>query len=125
MKYFKYTNKGPRKVNEDSLYILQTNELIYASIADGVGGMKYGQFASSFLVNEFEIFCKNNLHPDLNSFLNKANDDLVTLAKNKFNVENIATTFAAGVISNKLIKGVHVGDSRICVLRENGIKQLT
>ena len=37
----------------------------------------------------------------------------------------MATTFTGCLISDNKIKGVHLGDSRLCLLRGNGIKQLT
>jgi serine/threonine protein phosphatase PrpC len=125
MKFFKYTNKGPRNINEDSFYISESANTIYACVADGVGGFKHGDFASNFIVKEFEKKITINSSVDLNLFVNEINRNLIDIAKNELKVDKIATTFTAGIISDKLIRGVHVGDSRICVLRGNGIKQLT
>lgn len=125
MKAIKYTNIGPRKANEDSFYVSNSNEKIFACIADGVGGLTHGEFASNYVKEEFAMLCKRDEEPDLVSFISKANKDLIKIAKSKFNVEIIGTTFTGGIISRNRFWGVHVGDSRACVLRKNGIKQLT
>ncbi|MBX2963231.1 MAG: serine/threonine-protein phosphatase [Cyclobacteriaceae bacterium] len=125
MKFIKYTNTGSRKLNEDSLYVSELNNVVYAAVADGVGGLNHGDFASNFVITRFEKFCKENVTPDLNQFLINTNDSLIEIAKNHFNDDKIATTFTGGVITEKLIMGIHIGDSRACVLRGNGIKQLT
>jgi serine/threonine protein phosphatase PrpC len=125
MTSFKYTNKGSRKTNEDSFYVSEFKNITYACVADGVGGLNHGAFASNFVVSEFEKYCKENNSRDLSSFITEANDGLVEIARNKFKEDKIATTFTGAIISAQLLKGVHVGDSRACVLRGNGIKQLT
>lgn len=125
MRFSNYTIKGSRKINEDSFRVWEFRNLIFACVADGVGGLPHGDFASNFVVSKFEEYCRSNETPDLNNFILTVNINLIDIAKHKFNVEKIATTFSGAVISDKLIKGIHIGDSRICVLRGNGIKQIT
>lgn len=125
MEYFSYTNIGPRKTNEDSLFITKDIGILYACIADGVGGLKHGEFASNFLTKEFSVYIKNNQKIDLSEFVRNANHNLIQIAKEDLKVETVGTTFTAGIISSNLIKGIHVGDSRVCILRGNGIRQLT
>jgi PPM family protein phosphatase len=125
MIFFKYTIKGSRKTNEDSFYSIESKNRIYACIADGVGGLNHGEFASKFVVSEFEKYCAQNQNPDLVQFLNTVNQSLIENAKNQFNTDHVATTFTAGIITFTSIQGVHIGDSRVCILRGNGIKQLT
>ncbi|MDI9366427.1 MAG: serine/threonine-protein phosphatase [Flavobacterium sp.] len=125
MEYFSYSNVGPRKINEDSLFVTENKGILYACIADGVGGMKHGKFASNFLTKRFTTNIINNPELDLIEFVKNANNDLIKIALEELNIESVGTTFTAGIISNNLIKGIHVGDSRVCVLRGNGIKQLT
>ena len=48
MKYFTYTNIGPRDINEDSFFATIKDGTLYACIADGVGGMDYGDIVSKF-----------------------------------------------------------------------------
>ena len=124
MKYFTYTNIGPRDINEDSFFATIKDGTLYACIADGAGGMDYGDIVSKFatkLFSEELIRFRNNqlqVSNDINERLTKYINDELTGA-------NAATTFTAGVIYNYELYGSHVGDSRICILRGNGIKQLT
>lgn len=116
MKYFTYTNIGPRDINEDSFFATIKDGTLYACIADGVGGMDYGDIVSKFatkLFSEELIRFRNNqlqVSNDINERLTKYINDELTGA-------NAATTFTAGVIYNYELYGSHVGDSRICILR--------
>jgi PPM family protein phosphatase len=124
MKYYEYTNKGPRSINEDSYFAkLQNNEL-FACIADGVGGMKHGDVASKFVTEKFSNYL-NDFKRDQIKFIKQTNKELIDLANKEFEGQMIYTTFTAAVISSNFIKIAHTGDSRICILRDNGIKQLT
>jgi protein phosphatase len=76
-------------------------------------------------VKKFATFCNETPNDELGTFLENANDALINTAKKELNVELIGTTFTGGIISANLIKGVHIGDSRVSVLRGNGIKQVT
>lgn len=125
MKFVKYTATGSRKDNQDSLAVFETGEGICACVADGVGGQEHGGYASHFVVAEFEWYCKEIKHPDLTAFANNTNARLIGAVKDEFNGANSSTTFTGGVIMDQIVRGIHVGDSRVCVLRGNGIKQLT
>ncbi len=124
MKYLTYTNNGPRATNEDSLFVGTINHFICSAIADGVGGVKFGEVASKLAIDAFEEECKKSLDFGFSQFVNSLNESLKVKAK-ELQVNMIATTFSCGIISYKKIKGIHVGDSRICLLRNQGIKQLT
>ena len=97
MKYFTYTNIGPRDINEDSFFATIKDGTLYACIADGVGGMDYGDIVSKFatkLFSEELIRFRNNqlqVSNDINERLTKYINDELTGA-------NAATTFTAGVI---------------------------
>jgi PPM family protein phosphatase len=125
MRFNKYSTVGSRKMNEDSMNVFAWKENIFACIADGVGGLDHGAFASKFVVEEFEWYCKESVNLDFHSFLNNVNARLLAIAKETFGDVKVATTFTGAMISNLIITGAHIGDSRVCVLRGNGIKQLT
>lgn len=83
MKYFTYTNIGPRDINEDSFFATIKDGTLYACIADGVGGMDYGDIVSKFatkLFSEELIRFRNNqlqVSNDINERLTKyINDEL-------------------------------------------------
>ena len=124
MKYFTYTNIGPRDINEDSFFATIKDGTLYACIADGVGGMDYGDIVSKFatkLFSEELIRFRNNqlqVSNDINERLTKYINDELTGA-------NAATTFTAGVIYNYELYGSHVGDSRIYRIRKGTMRKLT
>ena len=125
MYYYQYTNIGPREKNEDSLYVDIHFNSVFAFIADGVGGLPYGDIASQYVVKKFKenITAKNKL--SFKDLLLRTNTELENLAKEKFNVEFIATTFSGLYANRKKIKGIHIGDSRVILIRNGIIKNLT
>ena len=124
MNSFSYTNIGPRLSNEDSYVIIRKNDNTYVCIADGVGGAEHGDLASQFVVKLF----KENINKFVENPIECAsfiNNQLLGYINDILGGERALTTFTAAIVSNCLITAVHVGDSRICILRGNGIKQLT
>ena len=66
MKYFTYTNIGPRDINEDSFFATIKDGTLYACIADGVGGMDYGDIVSKYSYGFSKwfgkkLYCKSSL----------------------------------------------------------------
>ena len=124
MKFYSYTNKGPRKENDDHYSIELRNGVIYACIADGIGSFKNGGLSSNLSVE----FFKNNAENFINNretFINELNIYLLNFSKNNLSDEKLGTTFTAIYIIDKKLFGVHIGDSRVSLLRRNGIKQIT
>ena len=125
MKLFKYTDKGPRKKNEDSAEAKQIGNTIFAAIADGVGGVAHGEVASSESVKLFFDNIEGKTKLPFSQFLEQANKHLEKIAKDQFNKEFIGTTFT-GLYANKYkIKGIHIGDSRAILIREGKLNRLT
>lgn len=125
MNYYEYTNIGPRKKNEDSLYVGVHYNSVFAFIADGVGGLPSGDIASNYVIERFtkNITSKNKL--SFKDLLALTNAELEDLAKEKLNVDFIATTFSGLYANRKRIKGIHIGDSRIILIRNGKITNLT
>jgi protein phosphatase len=125
MIFYKYTNKGPRETNEDSLYVDIHYNSVFASIADGVGGLPHGEIASRYVTDKFmnNITAKNKL--SFKELLIKTNIELEKLAKDELEVDFIATTFSGLYANRKKIKGIHIGDSRVILIRDGEIKNLT
>jgi len=125
MNFYKYTNKGPRKENEDSLYAEIHYNSVFAFIADGVGGLPFGGEASNFVI---EKFAKNITSKNKQSFkdlLIQTNKEIEDLAIKKLKVDFIATTFTGLYANTKRIKGIHIGDSRAILIRNGEIIHLT
>lgn len=115
-------------VNEDSFLILQ-NERVFA-VADGVGGAFAGDVASSLALKTIE----KAIHQYSTRFKNKKIDFLQRLIKASNNVvhqmsikksKQMASTIAIMLVEDDYAILGHVGDSRIYVVRNGDILQLT
>ncbi|MBP95296.1 protein phosphatase [Candidatus Poribacteria bacterium] len=120
-----------RKQNEDAFdYDISTGFFV---VADGMGGLAAGDIASKTALSVL----KSGL--DQLSILNNPSSqlsllqDLVNEANHKIyhcsNIPNVSarmgTTLTAGVVSGQQLLYVHVGDSRIYLVRQGEIQQLT
>jgi len=123
IKYYKYSNKGPRLKNEDSIKVEFSDSIMWAGIADGVGGAVGGEFASSKALEL--VFDGWRINHDLRQSIIDANDEIKEIQKIVPEYRNMATTFTGCYVEDDLLYGGHVGDSKLCILRGNGIKQLT
>ena len=117
-----FSDKGPYPENQDSLAIESRVDHIYACIADGVGGAAAGGDASKLATKFFvdELAKESNSTMGLVSLIQEINNSLMNLNK-----DGVFTTFSGVSIAGNRLHGVHVGDTRVYVLRGNGISQLT
>lgn len=116
-----FSDQGPYNENQDSLQISLTHDdLCIACIADGVGSEDCGQQAAQFATQFFVAALESNPSSKLLEVANAVNADLLNRAKQGF-----VTTFTGLVIEGYGLRGIHAGDTRMCLLRGNGIKQLT
>lgn len=125
MEIFKYTNRGPRKKNEDYADAKLINSTIFAAIADGVGGIAHGEVASSESVKLFFENIEGKEKLPFSKFLEKTNLHLEQIATSQFNMEFIGTTFTGLYANRNRIKGIHIGDSRAILIRDGKIIRLT
>ncbi len=123
-KYFEFSNIGPRKANEDFIRVSSYQDFIFACVADGVGGAGCGDIAAKAAVDYFDAAISEP-QADLNSLAVEADTRIKELQASTANCRNMATTLTGCTIEENFLRGVHVGDTRLCVLRGNGIKQLT
>lgn len=96
----------------------------FFAIADGVGGLNSGEYASKYVINKLKSLypnIKNNL--DLLSSLKKINDDLNDI-KEPFN-QGCASTLSAVLMNSKNIYTVNLGDTRIYEIGKNNLIQLS
>lgn len=125
-----FSSKGPRVTNEDS-YLIHRNEEggLILVIADGLGGHKSGKYASHYAtinfinkINNIEIFSSEKF----SEILSEIHSELLALGETDDSKKGMATTLTAIYINsaNHLL-GVHIGDCRAYLLRENGLQQLT
>lgn len=129
------TDKGlKRQVNEDNLLALNSRGLFI--VADGVGGRKGGQTASSTVAEVFEkVFSQplpsnsdlplEDLRQLVAGTIDLCNQKIYTEAEMNPELNGMATTMAlAAVLGNRAIVA-HVGDSRVYRCDARGLIRLT
>ena len=126
-----------REMNQDSYYIsdLEKDEIKLYILADGMGGYKGGEIASSLAVANTKNYIINNFKKtkkDRESVLNLlknaieyANMSVYEKAKVSEELHDMGTTLDVCLIYNNKVFIGHVGDSRVYRIRKNIIRKLT
>lgn len=113
-----------RKQNEDRFYI--DNNL--SIVADGMGGNSGGEIASSYVIDEVKKFLKNKKHIDdtvLKEALNAAHDAIKERSWQDMALRGMGTTGIIAYVQNDTLYWASVGDSRIYVMHDNVLTQIT
>ena len=129
---------GPvREKNEDCIGFWQpdTPEMvravgIVAIIADGVGGSGRGEVASQLAVKTtLEVFkdAQAEIEPAelLRHVFNQANKNVYDASMQDHKEGRMATTLTVSIFRNDEVSIGHVGDSRVYLIRNGGIRRLT
>jgi len=129
-KYFSVTNIGlKRNNNEDSLGIFEVDNGILAIVCDGLGGNKAGDVASQLSVNSVHDYFQASNNTDyldrIKSAILNANKDILEKSNSSSDFKGMATTIEVLFLKDNNAFWGHVGDSRIYLLRNNKLKQLT
>lgn len=129
-----------RKQNEDALLAQEDHGLFV--VADGVGGRKAGELASALTVDTFQAYAdrmretvaafaenptaatRNEVLQLLDQAANVASNRVYETAESTGR-EGMTSTLAAAMIGGGVAFVVHVGDSRIYLLRDGQLRQLT
>lgn len=135
MKAIGKTHKGIiRSNNEDSYFILNEKISCLSNlyiVADGMGGHKAGEVASSKAIKSFCDYLQDNMCDTLDildylveatKYANKAVFDKSCEDENYI---GMGTTFTACTINQNKLYVSHIGDSRIYIINQEGIKVLT
>ncbi|WP_297957270.1 PP2C family serine/threonine-protein phosphatase [uncultured Ruminococcus sp.] len=145
MKYmFSYvsTEGAVRKVNQDSLFAAEAEfrgeNIFFAAVCDGVGGLSSGEKASGFVCKRInEWFAEDfadlmrrsapvlKIRESLDDRLHQLNDSINAYAEK--HASDMATTFTGILIIPQLKRFLtaHVGDSRLYKITDDEIKILT
>jgi len=116
-----------RLENEDNYLIRQqksnNGSIILAAVADGMGGLNKGEIASSSAIEALSLANlpseSENIPEYLNNLINQANLSVRTKARDS------GTTLSCVLIRGSQLHIAHVGDSRIYLIRNHLICQLT
>jgi protein phosphatase len=116
-----------RETNEDS-YICDPPHLFI--VADGMGGHVAGEIASKLAISTVNSYIqehvgKDNLEILLKDAIIQANTSIYQMALSKEEFSGMGTTVTASYIDGDTIYWGHVGDSRMYLLRNGKLNQLT
>ncbi|MDR1348827.1 MAG: Stp1/IreP family PP2C-type Ser/Thr phosphatase [Prevotellaceae bacterium] len=125
------TNVGQvRKANEDSMTVFETANMKVFVVCDGMGGHVGGKMASETAINAIHNFFLNNITLDpreaiYNSII-VANEAILDKARQQPELAGMGSTCVMLVVTSdgKAYYG-HVGDSRIYIVANHHITQLT
>jgi PPM family protein phosphatase len=112
-----------RERNEDAYLI---REPLFA-VADGMGGHRGGDVASSMIVDALEnaeVGTDQPLGP-LVELIKKANQDVLERGDADQGLKGMGTTLTAVVTDNDKLYLAHIGDSRAYLLRDGRLQRLT
>lgn len=122
-----------RKTNEDYLFVMAEQGIV--ALADGMGGHLAGEVAAEVAV---EVAVEELRHAQrfgnmdtmqclmhLGEAVERANQSVYTLAKSKQELDGMGTTLVLALFHEDRIFYAHVGDSRIYLLRNDRLMQLT
>lgn len=121
---------GERQEQQDAVYVKKYSEdTVLMILCDGMGGFSGGSIASTLAVNEIlKIFDKSEFN-DINELLTYAMDvadSIIFKLKDENNRRLMAgTTCVIVFIKNMKMYWLSVGDSRLYVIRNGKISQIT
>lgn len=133
MKTFSMTDTGRRRdINQDYMFTSETavgklpNLFI---VADGMGGHKAGEYASKTAVETIVEFIEASdsglLVASIKKAIGEANKKVLKEAIIDTEKEGMGTTIVVATIKGDKLIVANVGDSRLYIVNENNITQLT
>lgn len=133
MIFYAITNTGRiRSNNQDYVFASDADTGALSNlflVADGMGGHRAGEYASETAVKTVleEIRSKNIKEPiaAIDSAIKFANRKLYMEAAQDPEKAGMGTTFVAATVFDEHLFVANVGDSRLYVVEENGLRQVT
>lgn len=130
------TDQGKvRTHNEDfvDIFYKQNPDMIFAIVADGMGGHRAGDVASEMTVSKLKQAWNENVLSDsaasleawLKDQITQVNSALYQHALENEECEGMGTTIVAVVCTDRFATIANIGDSRCYLLNEDGFKQVT
>jgi protein phosphatase len=135
MQTFYFTDPGKvRSHNEDSVTIVSNDKQEFVlAIADGMGGHKAGEVASSIaiehIINSFEaleeIGCKENAIEWLRQIVKEINEKIFDYAKKHPESKGLGTTLVIAIKTEDYILYGNIGDSSGYVIKNEVLHKVT
>jgi serine/threonine protein phosphatase PrpC len=125
---FGLTDKGCVRQNNQDAY-LDANDQGFWVVADGAGGHEGGEIASNLIIEHLSRITKQPflglLVKKINHALQQVNEELITLSGGEQSHSIIASTVCVLIIHKHRAMCLWSGDSRIYLLRDKQLSQLT
>jgi serine/threonine protein phosphatase PrpC len=116
-----------REKNEDKLLIVEKLGLLV--VCDGMGGHKGGEVASHLAIQTIEasipLYNEREAVKWLNDSIHCANKVIKTQSQADPQLHEMGTTITAALIKDNELFVAHIGDSRLYIINEQGIEQVT
>lgn len=128
IKFSSVSDKGGRKINEDSVGIAQKGSDYCFTLCDGLGGHGNGDVASATVTEIFSELFKNRDISTEEFFAeaySAANVKVLELQKSDGASNGMKTTVVSLVVSDGECRWSHIGDSRLYCFAKNSIKART
>ena len=111
-----------RENNEDSGFIGKH----FLLVADGMGGHAAGELASATAVSVISSFDKNiSQKPNDSEIINEISSKIKNSINKDLSRQGMGTTASLVKLNEETIDLTHVGDSRVYLIRNKQMKQLT
>lgn len=118
-----------RSVNEDSTNVFNLEDGLLSIVCDGLGGNRAGDVASKTSVEVIHKFFIENPQMDhlskMKNALIEAHATLLRLGNESEHHKGMATTAVAVFIAGNTVFWGHIGDSRIYLLKDGTLDQVT
>ncbi len=115
--------------NEDACGIYDIDNGLLSIVCDGLGGNKAGEVASQLTLETIERIFRKEKSIDILERLKfaviEANNIVHEKSSKEFELNGMATTVEVMFIKEEDVYWAHVGDSRIYMLRNGKLKQMT
>lgn len=133
MKTYSVTDVGlRRKVNQDYVFASDVpvgNLPNLYIVADGMGGHNAGDYASRFVVKKVREYIESSKQTDpkvlMQDAIAHANYLLLQEAETQIELMGMGTTIVVSSVIDRLVYTANVGDSRMYIIDEDGIQQIT
>jgi len=132
IKYHSLSDKGKvREINEDYYGYLMQNGISSFIVCDGMGGHNAGEIASKLAVESIINTIKENINGIvspvklLENSIHNANFEVLSYSLKEERFNGMGTTCVILLIQENRAFLANVGDSRIYMIRENNIKQIS
>lgn len=121
--YSSITNKGDRRVNEDSIGHYMDKDIGLFIVADGLGGHGAGDIASHYVVEQYLMQYSEDYHDSAERYFSGVFTSIQAglLDLQKQMNKDMKSTAAAVLLTDKRLSICHIGDSRVYVFGKKKI----